>query len=569
MQTITTSNTPQVDTLSSGFALESEIVSTQDTSEFVEKLTGKQPEFKKLIAGFEYPEQCEEAITIIQKSKLGSKEKDLRIESLTEKSRKVTGYIQKVASFKPTTEEYNGFLLEYSARYDDEFKGFVVRASHPEHGSETFVDGAFNKSLVKEEAKKWVDRFSTVPVQETHQENEEPAIDDEVQVFLSGLKVGQEVWFKNRRGEFRGFDVDLADVLFLDSREIEQVKGNNLSTEPGRKMNPMETSILEFILAGTIPVSVPKIAESLDLGEIPVKGYARNLIERGLISSSIDEDGETWYSSAGDPAAVQVCEEMDEIAAHVRREHEENLPFTDIEYEGVEIELSDNSVDPVTGEILLTAEQAEAIVKDINQCTEVLVQAANSLRVNIKTLEAGKGYEVLGFKDMSDLFRSGLLEKSRSTLQKEWQAHRVEQALGMDTGTLVLEHGLKLFPVLKAKPEKLEEVYHAAIEEAEISDCDLNARCIKEAIAQVVPELKPKPKSKSKLVGHRGQDQVFQVVLPGVKIDISDRETMSVLTDMEQPENQLCPAMLDLIMELDPTITSRQEAIARLVERLS
>ncbi|QSV63607.1 MAG: hypothetical protein HEQ26_13480 [Dolichospermum sp. DL01] len=139
------------------------------------------------------------------------------------------------------------------------------------------------------------------------------------------------------------------------------------------------------------------------------------------------------------------------------------------------------------GEVLLTREQAKSIIEEIRTYAGVLVQTANQLRNCIKRLEVGRGYEALGYRDMSEffksseLFKSGLLKKSRSTLQKQWQAHRVEQALGMDTGTLVLDHGLKLFPVLKAKPEKLGEVYHAAIEEAEISESSLNARCIQNA----------------------------------------------------------------------------------------
>ncbi|MCE2719820.1 MAG: hypothetical protein ACK57R_17330 [Dolichospermum sp.] len=165
------------------------------------------------------------------------------------------------------------------------------------------------------------------------------------------------------------------------------------------------------------------------------------------------------------------------------------------------------------GEVLLTAEQAESIIEEINHFASVLVQTANQLRNCIKLLEVGRGYEALGYKDMTALFKSGLLEKSRSTLQKEWQAHRVEQALRMDTGTLVLDHGLKLFPVLKEKPEKLKEVYHAAIEKAESTDSDLNARCIRYAIAQVAPEVnqkpnKQKPKNKSKVVQDGGSRQV-------------------------------------------------------------
>jgi hypothetical protein len=147
-------------------------------------------------------------------------------------------------------------------------------------------------------------------------------------------------------------------------------------------------------------------------------------------------------------------------------------------------------------EVLLTAKQAESIIEEINHFAGVLVQTANHLRNCIKRLDVGRGYEALGYKDMSALFKSDLLEKSRSTLQKEWQAHRVEQALELPTGSLVLEHGLKLFPVFKKAPEKLEEVYHAAIEEAEISESSLNARCIQNAISQVTPELKPKPKKR-------------------------------------------------------------------------
>lgn len=579
MQIITTSNTQEIDVSLSEFKLESQIVDSTKTATDTSWATGSLPEFKKIVAGFIQPDQCENAIAIIQKSKLGKAEKDNRIDLLTNKSNEIVGCIQRVAAFENTTEEYNGFLLEQVARYDDNVQGFIITASHPEHGLKVFIDKACLWSEIKRDAKKWVDSFMAAPTQELHQEDEEPTLsrDSEAEMLLSRLIPGQEIWVGNRKGEFRAFDNAMADVIFCGTEDIEQVHGLDISLspkpspEPERAINPTESQILEFIQSSTSPTSDSQIAEALGMTEIAVRGFARNLIQFGLISSSVDEDGETWYFVKS--AAVEVCQEMERI---VRVEHDKNLAVddavlltsdldTEIELQVEELPFTDYD----DSEVPLTEDQAMSIVDEINRdivaLKGIVGRTRDRVRINIQTLDIGKGYLALGFENMSALFESDLFAESRSTCQKEWQVGRVEKALGKDTGTLVLDHGLKLFPVFKKKPEKLEEVYRAAIEEAG-TESNLNVRCIRDAIAQVAPDLKPKPKPKSKVVRDGGSRR-FDVVLPGMKIQVQNDDTIHDLLELDRPvEEVICQGAIELIMEM-MDFTLREEAIAYLVGR--
>lgn len=417
--------------------------------------------------------------------------------------------------------------------------------------------------------------FSTAPTQELHQKDEEPAStrEEDAMKLLSRLVPGQEIWVKNRKGEFLAFDGAIADVEFCDTGKMEQVCGLDISLVPERAINPTESDILEFIQSSVAPVCDSRIAEALDLVEIQVRGFARNLIKFGLISSFVDQEGDTWYSAKS--AAAEVCKDMEEIAK-VRVELNGNPVVDDVFLSvgdlDVEIELQSVGL-PFTdyddSEVPLTEDQARSIVDEINhdivELKGIVGRTRDRVRINIQTLDSGKGYLALGFENMSALFESDLFAESRSTCQKEWQVGRVEKALGKNTGTLVLDHGLKLFPVFKKKPEKLEEVYQAAVEEAG-TESNLNARCIRDAIAQVAPELKPKSKAKSKVV-QDGASRRFDVVLPGMKIQVQNDDTIHDLLELDRPvEEVICQGAIELIMEM-MGFTLREDAIAHLVER--
>lgn len=529
--------------------------------------------FKSLVASFIWVEEYQDAIDVIEKSKLDKKEKEKRIDFLKERSKEIADNIQRCKKFVSRTEDYNGFVLEYTAIYNEENQCFKITASHPDYGSKSFESKSFSWKIVREEAKKWVDTFCTVTEEELHQEDVVPALtkDDEAKIKLSTFKVGDTVWVKNRIGEFKGANMENASVLFIDTGFVDQVHGLAIALQPERELNLNEIKVLDVIQKSPTSLTYIQVDEVVKMGWGQTQSLLNNLVERGLVRYEENEDSDRFYSIRS--AATDVCEEMEEIIAQseVRIEHGVSESET-VEIQPVEIEVCENTSSPVPfsdegTDVLLSEDDAMSIIDEINSSVDELSKTANRLRDCIKTLEIGRGYEALGFKDMSDLFKSGLLEKSRSTLQKEWQAHKVEQVLGLETGDLRLEHGLKLFPVLKKAPGKLPMVYEAATEEAQTFGTPLTAKHIQSAIAEHAPELKSKPKAKSK-AAHDGGSRCFNVVLPGMKITIKeDEETITELINMEQPvEEFICEAAINYVMEMEG-FNLRSQAIAFLVER--
>ncbi|MDZ4877172.1 MAG: hypothetical protein CLLPBCKN_006607 [Chroococcidiopsis cubana SAG 39.79] len=101
-------------------------------------------------------------------------------------------------------------------------------------------------------------------------------------------------------------------------------------------------------------------------------------------------------------------------------------------------------------EVLASAEdrmsQAEAI-----QCVEQINHHCHQIRYLLVELDSRGGYLALGFASMSQLMRSQLFDKARSTLQKELQAGRIEKEyLNLPVGTMPER---QLRPLSKLKPE--------------------------------------------------------------------------------------------------------------------
>lgn len=92
----------------------------------------------------------------------------------------------------------------------------------------------------------------------------------------------------------------------------------------------------------------------------------------------------------------------------------------------------------------MTQEEAWSAVDEINNI-------AGRIRQLLVELEEREGYRVLGFANMSQLMRSDLFDKARSSLQKELQAGRIENHyLNVPIGTFSESH-LRSFS--KLKPE--------------------------------------------------------------------------------------------------------------------
>ncbi|PSB45510.1 hypothetical protein C7B80_16785 [Cyanosarcina cf. burmensis CCALA 770] len=88
---------------------------------------------------------------------------------------------------------------------------------------------------------------------------------------------------------------------------------------------------------------------------------------------------------------------------------------------------------------------------EARQCVEEINACCNRIRLLLLDLESRQGYLALGFSSMSQLMKSGLLTKARSTLQLELQAGRIEKDyLNVPVGTMPER---QLRPLSKLKPE--------------------------------------------------------------------------------------------------------------------
>lgn len=92
----------------------------------------------------------------------------------------------------------------------------------------------------------------------------------------------------------------------------------------------------------------------------------------------------------------------------------------------------------------MSQEEARQCVAQINAC-------CNQIRWLLVDLESRQGYLALNFTSMSQLMKSGLMTKARSTLQLELQAGRIEKNyLNVPVGTMPER---QLRPLSKLKPE--------------------------------------------------------------------------------------------------------------------
>ncbi len=123
---------------------------------------------------------------------------------------------------------------------------------------------------------------------------------------------------------------------------------------------------------------------------------------------------------------------------------------------------------------MMTEEEAKVVVKEINN-------ACSRVRNLLVELEKRQGYLVLGFANMSQLMKSDLFARARSTLQKELLAGRIESDnLNVPIGTLPERH---LRPLAKLKSDYYGEAIGKAKELA--GDRAMTAKDVKLAVAQL------------------------------------------------------------------------------------
>jgi hypothetical protein len=190
----------------------------------------------------------------------------------------------------------------------------------------------------------------------------------------------------------------------------------------------------------------------------------------------------------------------------------------------------------------LSADEAREIVAKINStCSRIAVidkvrhKRVNLLRQAIALLDRSEGYKALGFNNMTKLLKSKIINHPYSSLQKQWQAARVESCLGVEIGTMPEEQCRKLLP-LAENPEQMIQAYQDAQKLA--SNKRLTAKLIASAVAAIKGE-KPKPYARSKCGWVAGPDasRHYRVKLMETEVNLHDS-----YTPIAQEIENLCEA---------------------------
>jgi hypothetical protein len=226
----------------------------------------------------------------------------------------------------------------------------------------------------------------------------------------------------------------------------------------------------------------------------------------------------------------------------------------------------------------MSREEAEKLISRANSnCNrltlieKVKVKKINLVRRTLAEIDQGKGYEALGFQNMTKFLKSGLINYPYSSLQKQWQAARVENCLGLEIGTTPEEQCRKLLP-LAHDPAKMQEAYVMAIDLA--GDKKLTAKLIAQCVEDVMGcPPKRHQKSKCQWVSGPNATRHYRVRVLGTEVNMHDSYTNTIKdlesvsqSSNEAPENLIVNGLLGALSEA--LGTSPQGAIAAAVSFL-
>lgn len=230
---------------------------------------------------------------------------------------------------------------------------------------------------------------------------------------------------------------------------------------------------------------------------------------------------------------------------------------------------------PETSDIM-TVDEARNIIKNLNlNCSrisgaeKVLKKRINLLRQAIALLDRAEGYKALGFPNMTKLLKSGIINYPYSSLQKQWQAAKIEYSLGVEIGSMPEEQCRKLLP-LADNPEAMLQAYNEARSNAK--NKRVTAKLIASAVAAITGGA-PKTKTKCKWVAGPNASRHYRVSLLGNEINLHDTYVATAkdieaisLSHHAPPEQLLVEGLLGALAQ-QLGVTS-QGAIAHAVEFL-
>jgi len=392
--------------------------------------------------------QLEESEKAIQKlGKISKEERDYRIKLLQQRLYQLSV----IQSFRVFEEDYK----DYKAHFSINGRGISIKIISP-HGdswekqTQTFTDLQASREFHLIVDENLVKNTALATNLQSLSEKEKRW------QILGLLTEGERVLYKGRVGTYKGVQdcaTPRAWVFFEDSQITEPVNpleltpensdNNNLTLNTSSNMNLCED---EKSISSNCLTSCSQARTIVDLTQIDGENFLRPILEW-------DNEGEL----SNLPFELQHLEntEASSLADNLKQNstssnmNSKNLPFCSHILEG-----------------RLSKQDAEKIITLINShlrqlktLPKIQKRSNDIIRHYLVLLDEGKGYEQLGFKNMTALLNSDFIQGSRSNLQKQWQAGRIERdSLGVEPGTIPEDHCRKL-AVLKAYPEQVQKAY--------------------------------------------------------------------------------------------------------------
>lgn len=517
--------------------------------------------------------QLEESEKAIQKlRKISKEERDYRIKLLQQRLYQLSV----IQSFRVFEEDYK----DYKAHFSINGRGISIKIISP-HGdswekqTQTFTNLQasrefhliVNENLVKKPAVEEKPALAT---------NVQPLSEKEKRWEILGLLTeGERVLYKGRVGTYKGVQdcaIPSAWVFFEDSQITEPVNpleltpensdNNNLILNTSSNLNLCED---EKSISSNCLTSCSQPRRIVDLTQIDGEDFLRPILEwnnEGELS-----DLPFGLQHLENTEASSLADNFKQNSSTSSNMNSNILPFCSDILEG-----------------RLSKKEAENIITLINShlrqlktLPKIQKRSNDIIRHYLVLLDEGKGYEQLGFKNMTALLNSDFIQGSRSNLQKQWQAGRIERdCLGVEPGTIPEDHCRKL-AVLKAYPEQVQKAYADAQKLA--GDGRVTAKLVQQAVQELaqnqgieLPLLKPQ--KKSRCGWHQnisGDERYYKVDLYGVKHSIQDSDTQACI-ELEKvakecndtPEKLIVQGLIKLVaqsMEL-----SDSEVLVKAVE---
>jgi hypothetical protein len=518
--------------------------------------------------------QLEESEKAIQKlRKISKEERDYRIKLLQQRLYQLSV----IQSFRVFEEDYK----DYKAQFSINGRGILIKIISP-HGdswekqTQTFTNFqasrefhlTVNEKLLKEPA-----AVAQKPVLAT---NLQPLTEKEKRwQILNLLTEGERVFYKGRVGTYKGVQecaIPSAWVFFEDSQITEPINPleftlensyNNGSTfNISSKLNLCKD---EKSISSNRLTLCSQPGTIVDFTQIHREGFLRPIVQRDSEEQSPTLPFQLQHLE--NTEAIASGENFKQLSSTSSNLNSKIIPFRSRIIEG---QLSKKDAEKIIAFINSHLRQLKALPK-------IQKRSNNIIRHYLVLLDEGKGYEQLGFKNMTALLNSDLIQGSRSNLQKQWQAGRIERdCLGVEPGTIPEDHCRKL-AVLKAYPEQVQKAYAGAQKLA--GDGRVTAKLVQQAVQEVAQnqgiELPlPKPQKKSRCGWNQnisGGERYYKVDLCGVEHNLQDSDT-EVCIQLEKvakecnstPEKLIVQGLIKLVaqsMEL-----SDSEVLVKAVE---